>query len=238
MHEFEGKYYLYYMGNTGNGDPTKKLNMHHRNNQRVGVAVADHPAGPWERFDDPLIDISDDPSALDALMTSNPSICRRDDGTYVLIYKAVGKQYALPNGGPVVHLVATSDAPTGPFKKHKTPVFTVPGHRFPAEDPYIWSQGNSLLAIVKDNEGHFTDAGKSLALFESQDGLQWKLAPSPLVSRIEVNWQDKGLLELHSLERPQLWLDNGEPRVLFCAADDDKKRDHSFNVHIPLRTKD
>ena len=27
-----------------------------RNNQRIGVAVADDPNGPWKRFDKPLID--------------------------------------------------------------------------------------------------------------------------------------------------------------------------------------
>jgi hypothetical protein len=33
------------------------------------------------------------------------------------------------------------------------------------------------------------------------------------------------------LERPQLWLDNGVPAVLFCAV---KDGDRTFNVHIPL----
>ena len=37
-----GKYYLYYMGNTGDGSFWS-----HRNNQRIGVAVADKPEGPW-----------------------------------------------------------------------------------------------------------------------------------------------------------------------------------------------
>ena len=29
------------------------------NNQRIGVAVADDPHGPWTRFDEPLIDVDD-----------------------------------------------------------------------------------------------------------------------------------------------------------------------------------
>lgn len=58
IHAFGGKSYLYYMGNTGDGKDTKGLNMIHRNNQRIGVAVADHPNGPWKRFDRPLIDVS------------------------------------------------------------------------------------------------------------------------------------------------------------------------------------
>ncbi|MDP4228619.1 MAG: glycoside hydrolase family protein, partial [Bacteroidota bacterium] len=58
---YKGKYYLYYMGSTG----TNKIKMpasmkdtlwwQYRNNQRIGVAVADNPEGEWERFDKPVI---------------------------------------------------------------------------------------------------------------------------------------------------------------------------------------
>lgn len=235
VHTFGDKHYLYYMGNTGDGRPMEELNWLHRNNQRIGVAISEQLDGPWERFDEPLIDVSSDPDAPDALMTSNPSICQRPDGTHILVYKAVGKKQALPFGGPVVHMVATSTMPTGPFAKMESPVFTVPGERFPAEDPFIWTQKGALWAIVKDMQGHFTGAGKSLALFTSADGLEWQLAPNPLVSRTQVDWQGKGVERLHSLERPQLWLDNGVPAVLFCAADCSPARQHAFNVHIPLQ---
>ena len=45
VHKFGDKYYLYYMGNTGDGEvvgpPGKhKLNWQHRNNQRIGVALS------------------------------------------------------------------------------------------------------------------------------------------------------------------------------------------------------
>jgi len=46
-------------------------------------------------------------------------------------------------------------------------------------------------------------------------------------------WEDGTEQELNHLERPQLYLENGKPAVLFCAADID--RNHSFNVHIPLK---
>lgn len=42
IHRFGHKLYLYYTGNRGDGTRTRdKLNWTHRNNQRVGVAVAD-----------------------------------------------------------------------------------------------------------------------------------------------------------------------------------------------------
>ncbi|WP_168565474.1 glycoside hydrolase family protein [Crateriforma spongiae] len=239
VHEFDGKYYLYYMGNTGDRKPTERLNWTHRNNQRIGVAVADHPEGPWKRFDQPLIDITPDESAPDALMTSNPSILRRSDGTFVLIYKAVGLKRERPFGGPVVHLAATSDSPTGPFEKHMKPLFTVPGENFSAEDPFIWSQGETCLAIVNDHHGAFNGLNTdSLALFTSKNGLDWEVAANPLVTARELTWADGTHQKLNRLERPQLWMENGKPAVLFCAGEETDQQLHSFNVHIPLTSTD
>lgn len=232
VHAFEGRYYLYYMGNAGDGRAEPTTYWNHRNNQRIGVAVADHPSGPWRRFDRPLIDVGADPDDPDALMVSNPSICRREDGTYLLIYKAVGRQLELPRAGPVVHLAATADSPEGPFRKHDRLLFTRPGDPFPAEDPFIWAQNKRYWAIVKDMTGGFTGAGQSLALFTSEDGLDWELASPPLIAQTRIEWLDRGIEELEHLERPQLWIENGVPKVLFCAADTD--RGHSCNVHIPL----
>ncbi|MGI9470785.1 MAG: glycoside hydrolase family protein [Rubripirellula sp.] len=235
VHEFDGKYYLYYMGNFGDGNATAKLNPIHRNHQRIGVAVADHPAGPWTRFDKPLIDVTPTASAHDELMTSNPSILRRADGKYVLIYKAVGTKGRPPMGGPVVHLAAMSSSPLGPFDKQMKPLFTAPGVRFPAEDPYIWSDGKRCWAIVNDHKGLFNGSGEdSLALFTSMDGLNWNVADHPQVLDRKITWSDGTSQAFHRLERPQLWLENGVPKVLFCAAEETKEKTHSYNVHIPL----
>ncbi|WP_448248877.1 glycoside hydrolase family protein [Thalassotalea agariperforans] len=232
VHKFGNKYYLYYMGNTGNGEVMKGFNYTHRNNQRIGVAVADSPNGPWHRSNVPLIDVSKKPKALDALMVSNPSILQKADGSFLMVYKAVAKHRPLPGGGPVVHLVATSKSPTGPFIKHPEPVFIKQGEQFPAEDPYIWREGEQYFAIVKDMHGAFSQVGKSLVLFQSNDGFDWHVAEQPLVSKLEINWLSRGVQSVKHLERPQIWFKDGKPAILFCAAD--VTRDHAFNVHIPL----
>ena len=41
VQKFDGRYFLYYTGNYGNG-----AYWDHRNHQRIGVAWADHPSGP------------------------------------------------------------------------------------------------------------------------------------------------------------------------------------------------
>jgi len=230
---FGKKYYLYYMGNTGDGQAMKSLNWSHRNNQRIGVAVADSPAGPWVRSDKPLIDTT--PGFHDAQCLANPSVVERPEGGYLMVYKAVADKGKQPFGGPVVHVVATSDSPTGPFKKHPDAVFTSPGSSFAAEDPFIWRGEDRYWAIVKDFSGNFTKAGTSLALFESRDGVDWKLSKHPLVSKLGIRWEGKEWQALEKLERPQLWLDKGKPAVLFCAGADRKDLNHSFNVAIPLR---
>jgi len=40
---------------------------------------------------------------------------------------------------------------------------------------------------------------------------------------------------LDALERPQVYLENGKPLALFCAAAEDASRDNSFNIQIPLQ---
>lgn len=233
--ESGGRYYLYYMGNRGDRRPAKGLNFTHRNNQRIGVAVADSPDGPWRRFDKPLIDTTD--GFHDALCCSNPSVMRRTDGSFLMIYKAVAKQRPLPFGGPVTHVVATSRAPGGPFTKMDTPVFTKSGVDFPAEDPCICHQENKYMAVVKDMKGFFTGAGRSLALMESADGIEWNPTKNTLVSKTEYTTTAGARAPLHALERPQVWLHHGEPAVLFCAASIDKQPGggETFNVAIPLR---
>ncbi len=230
---FRKKFYLYYMGNHGDREQTKGLNWVHRNNQRIGVAVADSPDGPWQRSDKPLLEPT--PEFYDALCCNNPSVAAQPGGGYLMVYKAVGDKGKQPFGGPVLHCVATSDSPTGPFKKHPNPIFVKDGVQFAAEDPFIWSDGQRYWAIVKDNAGHFTGAGKSTALWQSDDGLDWRLAKHPLVATTEIVWEGGQKQKQNSLERPQLFFEKGEPAVLLFATDSDSRREHSFNVRIPLR---
>lgn len=234
---FGKKYYLYYTGNKGDGVPSQSLNWTHRNNQRIGVAVADHPAGPWKRFDRPVIEAT--PGFFDALCCANPTVAQRPDGSILMVYKAVGNKKELPFGGPVVHVVATSGSPTGPFQKYPKPVFLVEGVNFAAEDPFIWQGKDRYWAVVKDNDGRFTGRGYSLALFESPDGFAWELAKHRFVTTPEIPLADGTRKQLTALERPQVWLDNdGEPAVLFCAGSEVPNRSPSFNVQFPLRRYD
>lgn len=245
VHKFNGKYYLYYMGNMGDKKivsvPGKaKINWVHRNNQRIGVAVADNPNGPWKRFDKPVLDITENDSlAHDALMTSNPSVCQMADGKILMVYKAVGKKRKLPNGGPVVHMVAIADSPTGPFKKYPDPVFTFKGETFPAEDPYIWYQDGKYRAIVKRIKHEGKKRVFSLVHYDSENGINWNKAKHFEISDRTVTWEDGSSYRFDHLERPQVFIENNEPVALLCAADsiDANNVRHSFNIQIPITIK-
>ena len=234
-----GKYCLFYVGNYGDRAPQKGLNYQHRNRQRVGVAIADSPNGPWKRFDQPIVTISDDQSAFDSLCVTNPSGCERPDGGVLLIYKAVASKIG---GGKVRYGAALADKPEGPYTKKAGRIFELDGpaagkHHMLAEDPYIWfskAYGNQYYAVTRDVVGTFTGASGGIVLFQSQDGLNWKAATHPKVLGTSYQWAD-GTMSKDRIERPALLFDGETPIALFGAASDNKKRDGTYNVQIPLK---
>lgn len=226
-----GVYYLYYMGNYGDGSF-----WNHRNHQRVGVAYADKPEGPFRRLDAPVVDVS--PGSHDALMTSNPTVCVGGDKRIYMMYKAVDDRGEMPKGGAVVCAMAIADHPLGPFRKEPHPILINPENPWSVEDPFVWYEGDRYYAIAKDFQGYFTKAGaNSVALFESLDAKEWRPAEQPLAFRTELHWEDGTVQPLQNMERPQMWLDQaGKPRVLCCACSrmDDPERTESFNVQIAI----
>lgn len=236
----DGKFYLFYMGNHGDGKdyPT------HRNHQRVGVAVADSPAGPWRRFDRPIVDVSADPAAFDSLCVTNPAAAVRPDGGILLIYKAVQIVAGKPMGGNVRYGAALAARPEGPYLKTPGRIFEAEGaeaqkHWMLAEDPFVWfdaAHGRRYYAVARDVVGQFTGAKGGIALFQSDDGLRWTAAPRPKVLGARFPWAD-GTVSTTQLERPALLFDaQGRPIALFGATDGYRKDGGtSCNVHLPLR---
>lgn len=234
VYKFGKKYYLYYMGTHGTEKFTTPVSMKdagwwvYRNNQRIGVAVANSPLGSWKRPDKPTIDTT--MHSFDHQMCANPAVTQRPDGKTLMVYKGVSEG-KMPFGGVVYHGAALADKPEGPFMKLPNRIFVKDSVKFAAEDPFLWYQQGKYWAIVKDFKGSFTNAGLSLALFESNDGLDWKPSKNVLVTTTQIPWVSR-TKQVTKLERPQLWLDKGIPKVLFCAVYDG---DDNYNVAIPLK---
>ena len=228
--EYDGRYYLYYMGNYGNGEY-----WDHRNHQRIGVAVAENPEGPWTRFGRPVLDVTK--GSFDHLVTSNPTVTRGGDGRFYMMYKAVSDG-PLPKGGAVICGIAIAEHPEGPFVKQPQPVMVNPENEWSVEDPFLWYQKDRFYALVKDFQGYFTGhEDGSVALFESENGVNWNPAEQPLAFDKTITWIGKGKTKMQSLERPQLLLEDGRPVVLYCAAEEGPEAETSFNVAIPLRSE-
>ncbi len=223
-----GKWYLYYMGNQGNGEF-----WDHRNKQRIGVAVANHPDGPFERQTDPLLLPGRD-GAWDDLLTTNPSCTQAPDGRFVLIYKAVSSKGEAPRYGSVRHGVAFSSSPTGPFEKHPEPIFQCPGATFAAEDPFLWCQDGRFFCILKDMAHNFTGHERALVLFSSADAMDWALEEHPIVSTRRILQADGIYTEYERMERPQLYLEDGLPSVLYAAVKPERDSDKSYNIHLRI----
>ena len=221
----DGKFYLYYTGNYGNGEY-----WDHRNHQRVGVAVADRPSGPWRRFDRPLLDVN--PEGWDCMVTTNPSVTQMPDGRFIMVYKAVDKLNPAPFYGPVGHGVAFADSPLGPFVRHPQAVFQSGAAAFTGEDPFVFCYRGKLYTILKDMKDFYSSELRSLVLFESEDGIDWRLSREPKLLSRTLSWADGRVQEFYRLERPQLYFEDGEPAVFFGAVKPSSDCDDSYNIHF------
>ena len=99
------------------------------------------------------------------------------------------------------------------------------------EDAYVWAEEEYLYCLVKF-QGYFTKAERNLHC-SIHRWPQWEPCGG-LALRREIIWEDGTRQEVHRLERPQLWLENGKPAVLFCACLPEQEANTSFNLHIPL----
>ncbi len=222
----EGRFYLYYMGNRGNGEY-----WNNRNQQRIGVAVADHPAGPWQRFDRPVIDVT--PGSFDGKLVSNPTVTRGPDGRFCMVYKAVSDAGSPPKFGAVVCGVAFADHPLGPFIRQTQPIMVNPENDWSVEDPFVWSQDGQYYCLVKDFQGYFARSDQNvLVLFRSANGIHWQPAADPLFLDRSITWNDGTTQRVDALERPQLLIENGRPVILSVAAAIDPAREQSFNIQF------
>jgi hypothetical protein len=245
-----GRYYLYYTGNRGPASwrPDRSVTMKdeawwvQRNNQRVGVAVADHPGGPWERFDRPLIDTGEERGTG---ITAVPNVIARPAGGFLMVYKTLAPGPGRFGGG-VVHYPALAESPRGPFRKAGGPVVdkgkllnTTRHFDFHIDDHLEWFQDGRYYGMVKDHDAPFlTSHGRALLLIESENGVDWRLARHTHVLDFQVAWAGGATEEFDRLEMPKLHFEQGRPHTLFLAAKTKADpRARSFLIAMPLRMR-
>ena len=241
IYRHKNKYYLIYMGATG-PTPDKQVGPYsrewyvYRNSQRIGVAVADQPEGPWTRFDKPILAPEPDTTSPDAVMVSNPALTFNDRDEVVLVYKQVEHNSTF-RGGRVRFGVAFAPSVLGPYKKHPRSIFesTDPADKgawMLAEDPFIWYQEGRYHAVVRDVTGRFT-GDKGLALFTSTNAIDWTPTSKPRFLDRQTFTADGTPLG-DKLERPWLLFSGGIPKYLFGSMGIDGRR-HSMNICLEIK---
>lgn len=227
MKVFDGKYYLYYnatnmgdkkyaeadliaMGQQGGKHPDWPII---RNNQRIGVAVANAIDGPWVRTDQPLLE----PSGPVATMLNNPAVAEKD-GTYYMIVKG-----DKPNEKKFLRnqAMAISKSPTGPFEIQEKAVIDY----LDTEDVALWydSKREHFYAVFHTHG--------FIGMVSSPDGINWNKASEFKVTPKKILMSDSTYLVPDRVERPFVYVEDNEPKVLALAA---KKGSNSFLIFIPI----
>ena len=223
--EHDGKYYMYYTGTYGDGTFEG-----HRYHQRVGVAVADHPSGPWRRLGQPLSSLQD--GYLNNLVTCNPSVCKMTDGRFIMLFRASYYENKAYKGNMFLG-VAFADSPEGPFVCHDEPVLSKKGVNFAAEDPGIFAYDNKLYVIFKDMGHNFNNYLRTMMIAESTDGIDWQVI-GPFSNR-SIQYSDGTTKEYDFVERPFIYIENEIPKQFFTAIKPKADEDFAFNVHRNIK---
>lgn len=225
--EYNGKFYLYYMGTTYGGDIfySKQKNSHMTyetvwNKKRIGVAVADDINGEFVRRDTPILEPRDC-SHWDCTITTNPSVTILPNGKTYMIYKS-----RTAFGYPVQLGIAVADRPDGEFRRlTEGPILNFGDLNMGIEDPFLWYDAakKRFCMIAKDDPQNgstgFTGEWGSGLYAESEDGIEFKLGKNPKVYSKRTKWQDGTETVQANMERPSVLFDeNGKPTHIFCAS--------------------
>ncbi len=228
IREYNGKFYLYYMGTTYGFDvPTKDNALVGQadeawNRKRIGLAIADDINGEFKRQDKPVLEPRDC-SHWDCTVTTNPMVTIMPDGKTYMVYKS-----RRGFGCPLQLGIAVADSPDGKFERlTENPIFDFDSEDFHIEDPFIWYDKNreKFCLIAKDDvkNGCYGITGEWGNGFyaESENCKDFEIAPNPTVYTRTVKWADGRVTKQGNLERPSLLFnEKGEPTHLFCATGD------------------
>lgn len=211
--EMDGKYCLFYMGNSNGKTDTK----------RIGLATATSLNGPWTRPDAPLL-LPGEEGEWDDHCTTNPAVIKHDN-KYMLFYKSWNtKEYKESTGlikGNRKYGLAIADKLEGPYIKHvHNPVIDfskTPGNK-QLEDAFVWKEDNRIKLICRDMGLINHEYG---LLMNSKNGTKWsdpEIAYYNLKHYINLPEPPSNLKKYGRLERPQLLLKDGKPKYMFTAS--------------------
>ena len=242
---------LYYTGNayagptpSAGGTPLPANQSAAQASQRVGLATAARPSGPFTRRGAPVL--TPRPGAWDARIMSNvavaPFAAAANDTRLLAVYKSSSPAGAGEKQTRVCFGVAAAAAFDAPFERlSNEPIIPCPDGTFYAEDPTLWRDAGTgaFHLVFKDFGGHFTHAGYSGAhAVSSDEGLTWQLTEPALAYTTTHVWADGVARRQRAQERAQVLLDeaDGAPLAMFYATDTDVDGSQKYwNMAVPCR---
>lgn len=219
VYRLNDRYYLYYIGTCWQeNDPARARAQADeagfeewtaiRFRQRIGLATADHAAGPWTPCETNPI-LHPRPDAWDCCLTVNPEVFQRADGRIQMIYKS--------SSGPREPLLlgaAIADHPQGPFER----IGPSPLMNDDIEDPCVWRAAGEYRMLVKDMTGDVCGRRNAGVLYRSDDALHWQQAGDKPAYDLRVHFrEDDEPCEVRYVERPLVYVENGQPCCLLNA---------------------
>lgn len=210
----DGLYYLCYIANGDFHQPPHPLN------QKIGMAVAPGPYGPWKKLGDDglILSASDDPRHFThGKQVVNPTLLRVGD-RYHLYFKTGGE---VP--GTTLYGLATSDSVTGPYRMLDAPLTTAD---VTIEDgsAFLW-QGKVCL-LTTDNHGQVTGVRGGGVLWVSDDGLHfnraWTQSGFGLLPEYCPAYDPAKVMRIYGgdpkFERPKVLCEEGLPAWLYATS--------------------
>jgi hypothetical protein len=212
VHKVGDTYVLLYIGNDDYHQPPHPLN------QRIGMATASSPYGPWKRVgkDGLTLESSNDPAHWSfGSHVVNPTLLDMD-GQFYLYFKARCQGYK-----GMVYGVAVADRVEGPYTIADEPLTT---RGVMIEDGCVFRWGGKICLLTTDNHGSVTGIRGGGVLWVSDDGLRFD--PNHIqvgYDRIPAYYPRYHPLKVTKIygrdpkfERPKILLINGEPRYLYA----------------------
>jgi hypothetical protein len=234
-------YVLFYMGSTHPLGDTPRGTLFAlddpraivaRSMKRVGIATAKSLAGPWTRYDRPILETK--PGTFYSFLTSNPAPVMHDDGSVYLMFKA--RRYEGGKHSAMMLGAARARHYLGPYEVVSPEPLFSPTRMGEVEDPFVWKTAEGYEMVAKDMKGSIVGEKHAGVHARSRDGLDWTLVGKAW-SR-QVKWDDGTSQTMGQLERPCLLIEDGRPVFLFAATGDGPggfaNMTQSWNVAIPL----
>jgi hypothetical protein len=188
-----------------------------RNSQRIGLAKASEPGGPFTRSKEPVVE----PDGVNYKnIAVNPAVAYSNN-RYIMIMKSDDIKHDTKFR---IQFAGYSDNAEGPFVFPSTSLYD----EKQTEDAYLWYDKllNSYYMICH------VMGQKDLAFFKSDDGLKWNKHERAVFMKKEILLSNDSLWIPDRVERPFILTDSlGQPMMIYVAVAD---KNTSGNIAIPI----